>query len=118
MRLELRDGQWADMRERITHATDKHLKVTIQRGKADPEESFDLDTELARAFVRDWNVQDPDGQSIPIGDADAIERAPDDIVDALARKAVELWTGATVPNPPTPASSDDSPSGSPSESGS
>jgi hypothetical protein len=116
MRIELRDGQWAELRERITHGTDKELKRAIQRGKDDPPERFTVDTVLVRAFTRTWHVLDPDGAVILLADADAIDRAPDDIVDKLALAALDLWTGATLTNPetgapvpnPTPLSSGDS----------
>jgi len=113
MRIELRDGQWADLRERVSHGIDKELKKAIVRGRADPLDAFDADTALSRAFVRDWRVNDPDGRDIPIGDPDAIERAPDDIIDVLAKAAAEAWTGATLPNAPTPPSSDGSSSANP-----
>ena len=106
MRVELRDGQWADMRERITHGTDKAIKNARTVSLRDNSVAFDWTTVLVRAFVRDWHVQDPDGVAIPIADADAIDRAPDDIIDTLLTTAAELWTGATVPNAPTPPSSD------------
>jgi len=106
MRQELRDGQWAELRERITHGTDKAIKHANLASRKDDTVAFDWGTVLVRAFVRDWNVRDPDGAAIPISDADAIERAPDDIIDALLPPCVELWTGATSPNAPTPSSSD------------
>ena len=106
MREELRDDQWAEMRERITHGTDKAIKNARTVSLRDNSIAFDWTTTLVRAFVRDWNVRDPDGAAINIADADAIDRAPDDIVDTLLTRAVELWTGATVPNAPTPPSSD------------
>ncbi len=109
MRLDLRDGQWAELRERINHGTDKHLKRTWRQGKSDIAYAFDIDTELGRAFVSAWSVRDIDGISIALTDADAIERLPDDIADAIASEAARLWTGATVPNEPTPPPSDDSP---------
>lgn len=108
MRIELRDGQWAELRERITHAVDKDIKKAHMRGRSDPVESFELDTVITRAFVRDWNVRDPDGAAISLTDADAIERAPDDIIEVLAKAAAQQWTQATVPNVPTPPSSDGS----------
>ena len=108
MRIELRDGQWAELRERITHGQDKAVKKAWLRGKAEQSDMIDFDTTLVRTFLRSWNVLDPDGSAIPLDDPDAIERAPEDIVDTLSVHAAELWTGATVPNAPTPPSSGDS----------
>jgi hypothetical protein len=98
MRVELRDGQWADLREHITHATDKQIKVARLQAMKDDTVAFDWGTVLVRAFVRDWNVKDPDGNPITIADPDAIERAPDDIIDELFDPCSEAWAGATVPN--------------------
>ena len=102
-RIELRDGQWAELRERITHAVDKDIKKQRTAILKAEEGPWDWPTVLVRTFVRDWNVKDPDGSPIPITDPDAIERAPDDIIDTLFEKAAEQWVGATVPNPPTPS---------------
>ena len=99
-RIELRDGQWADLRERITHGVDKDIKRSRTKSLNEPEEAFDWTTVITRAFVRDWNVKDPDGNPIPITDPDAIERAPDDIIDQLYPEAAQLWVGATTPNEP------------------
>jgi hypothetical protein len=104
-RIELRDGQWADLRERITHGTDKAIKNARLVSRKDDAQAFDWTTVLVRAFVRDWSVRDPDGQPIAIADADAIDRAPDDVIDVLFSAAAEAWVGATVPNSPTPPSS-------------
>lgn len=109
-RIELRDGQWADLRERISHRSDKDLRIAYRRGRDDAEQQAEFDTILVRAFVRHWSVLDPDGTAIPIEDPDAIDRAPEDVADALVVAAAELWTGATAPNAPTPPSSDGSPS--------
>ena len=106
MRIELRDGQWADLRDRITHGVDKDIKRAVVRAQRDSLDAFDYETVVTRAFVRDWLVRDPDGRDIPIGDVDAIERAPDDIISALAIAAAERWTAVTIPNVPTPPSSD------------
>jgi hypothetical protein len=112
MRIELRDGQWAVLRERITHGVDKELKRAITRAKLDPVDAFDFDTAVVAAFVREWNVKDPDGTPITLtnGDPttlsnlDAVMRAPDDVIEALSKVATPLWTAVTVPNAPTPVS--------------
>lgn len=105
MRVELPDGQWAELRERINHATEKRVKVALNRGHANAELAFDFDTEVVRAFVSDWSVKDIEGLPIAIADVDAIERAPGDIIDRLAIEATQVWTGRTFPNLPTPPSS-------------
>lgn len=106
MRLELRDGQWAVLRERITHAEDKRLKRVYRAGKDDPEVAFDIDTVLVRVYVTAWEVRDLDGALIPLGDENAQDRAPDDIINDLSVAAAELWAGVSIPQAPTPNSSD------------
>ena len=100
MRVDLRDGQWAELRDRITHATDKDIKRSRARGMQNGEDAFDWTTVIVRAFVREWSVKDPDGQPIPLTDPDAIERAPDDIIDELWPLAADAWNRASVPNEP------------------
>lgn len=102
MRLELRDGQWADLRERISHGADKRIKIAWRRGQNDETQTLELDDVLIREFVTVWHVLDVDGQAIPLADADATDRLPEDISDAIAVAAGELYRGVTVPNPPTP----------------
>jgi len=108
MRLELRDGQWAELHERLTHAEDKALKKLRIQGQDDRTLYFDWQTEIVRTFTKRWHVLDREGQSIPLEDPDAIERAPSDILEALFEPASDLYLGATVPNAPTPPSSGDS----------
>lgn len=97
MRVELRDGQWAELRERISHGQDKHLKRTWRISQNDPERYGDMDTELIRAYVTGWSL------SAPLGDIDGIDS---DDADTIAKEAAQLWTGVQVPNEPTPDSSD------------
>lgn len=113
MRVELRDGQWADLRERITHGQDKAIRRARLAGGKDPSVAYESVTVLLRAYVRDWYVNDPDGNPIPLGDEDAIDRCPEDIADELFAAGAELWTGVKVPNLPTPLSSEGSSSATP-----
>jgi hypothetical protein len=108
-RIELRDGQWADLRERITHGQDKEIRRAQWRTRNDLEgHAGDGDTAAFKVFIRAWNVNDPDGNPIPLTDADAMERMPSDIADVLAVEINGIWhPEATVPNAPTPPSSDD-----------
>lgn len=108
MRVELRDGQWAELRERITHGQDKVLKRAYRRSRDEPDARYDFDTLIVRIYVTAWAVVDPEGARIDLADADAIDRAPDDIIDTLLPRAIEQWTGAQIPNPPTPPSSEGS----------
>jgi hypothetical protein len=104
MRVELRDGQWAELRERITHADDKALKKAHIRGEQEAEAKLDWADLLTATFIRDWHVLDIDGQPIPWEGVGSLERAPDDVVDALWEPTFALYKAATVPNEPTPPS--------------
>lgn len=123
-RIDLPDGQWVELRERITHATDKHLSKLAARGRQDPTLLFDWDTLAARIFVESWHVLDLEGNPIEItvttdpatrvtmaGPEEAFDRAPAAIIDQIAIAAALAIKAATVPNPPTPGSSDGSTSG-------
>lgn len=106
MRVDLRDGQWAELRERITHGADKRIRrAYIVTERADMVEA---QTVKLREFIVSWEVRDPDGVIINLADADAIDRLPEDIADQLHEEADKHYGRATRPNPPTPPSSDDS----------
>jgi hypothetical protein len=108
MRIELRDGMWAELREHITHADDKRIKSAYRKADKDEDAVDDLNTLVVRIYAKAWNVLDPDGRPIPLEDVDAIDRAPDDIIDALVPECSQLWKANLRPNPPTPNSSADS----------
>ena len=102
MRLELRDGQWADLRGRISHGADKRIKIANRKGKDDDTAALEIDDVLIREFVTAWNVLDITGSAIALDDADATDRLPEDISDAIAVAAAGIYTGTTAPNAPTP----------------
>ena len=106
-RIDLRDGQWAELRSHITHGQDKAIRRRIVAGNSDPAQAFDLETEVVRAFVADWYVKDDVGAAIVLSDTDAVERAPSDVIDDLFNAITPLYLGASRPNPLTPPSSDD-----------
>lgn len=104
MRVELRDGQWAELRERITHGADKRIRrAYLATDRADLVEA---QTVKLREFIVRAEVRDPDGVLINMTDADAIDRMPEDIADELHEEADKHYGRATRPNPPTPPSSD------------
>ncbi len=101
MRLDLRDGQWAELRERITHGAHKRIKLAIRKGNEDDAAAIELDDILIREFVTEWHIRDLAGELVPLTDADATDRIPSDIADVLWRAAVDLQQGATTPKSPT-----------------
>lgn len=102
MRLELPDGQWAELRERISHGSDKRIKLAHRRGRDDDAAALEIDDILVREFVTAWHVLDIDGTPVPLADADATDRAREDVIDTIALRAAEMYVEATVPNAPTP----------------
>lgn len=102
MRVTLRDGQWAELRERINHGQAKALK------RAERDDEFDLQTEVIRQFVTAWDIKDIDGIPIALTDADAVDRLPSGIADELFVAAADAYKANTVPNLPTPDSSGES----------
>jgi hypothetical protein len=106
-RIELRDGQWADVREHITHGEDKTIKRAQWKSRDNPEQfASEGDTVALKVFIRAWSVNDEAGKPIPLEDPDAIDRMPSDIADDIAVVVNQLYhPEATVPNPRTPSSS-------------
>lgn len=99
MRLDLRDGQWAELRERISHAADKDIKRAYVALRGDPAAVVDIATLYVRTFVSAWSVRDIDGQTIPLDEPNAADRLPDDIADALSERALMLYKTSTDPGP-------------------
>lgn len=113
-RVELPDGQWAELTPRLNHAQ----RRMIQRGE--PER---VTAGLAAMLVR-WHVLDVDGVVIPVP-ADRsvagfppsiLDTFPIEIVDTIALEASNLIAGDTVPKAGA-GTSDGSAPGSGSESG-
>jgi hypothetical protein len=92
MRAELPNGQWADLRERLTHGQDKEIRRALVKAQMDPEYAdAELNAVALKIFLIDWNVNDLEGNRIPITDGDAIDRAPSEVVDLLATHATVLY---------------------------
>jgi hypothetical protein len=101
MRVELRGGQWAELRERIDHGAHKRIKVGIRKAGDDDVAAVDLDDVVIREFVTAWSIKDINGVVIDLAAADALDRLPSDIADALVTASLDAYQGATVPNPST-----------------
>lgn len=100
-RIDLRDGQWAVIRERITHG---QRKAIIRVGQEDDLEFMGA---VSRAYVESWEVRDLDGNLIPLDAPDGFDRLPDDIAQAIYSDVVARWRAVTntVPTPPSSAAS-------------
>lgn len=119
-RIDLGDGKWADVLETCTHGEDKALRRAYIRGRTDPAYKGEWDTMLARVFVMSWNLVARDGTPLPtdrvvdpeyrvaLVPAEIIEAADAGTLRVLCEQVADIYIGATVPNAPTPPSSDDS----------
>lgn len=92
------EGQWAELRERISHGQHKEIKRAIWRARQDPELRGDVDTTFVRMWIHDWHVKDAvTGEVLGIpegGLTDAlIERADTEIVARLLDEAAPMWVG-------------------------
>lgn len=99
MRIELPDGQWAEVRDRITHGARKAVIRAVL------EDDLAGMAAITMAYVSAWEVKDPDGVPIPFDAPDAFDRTPDDVAKALYDRVLERWKSLTDTSP-TPPSSD------------
>ena len=95
MRLDLPDGQWADLREWLTHGERKAVQRAFFAASKDVEASPDMDTALVRAYLVDWKVNGRDGHELPVT---AIDDAPSEVVSQIAAESLALWNGRADPN--------------------
>lgn len=100
MRLELRDGQWADLRERLTYEQAKGVRVASLAIKSDRTALADFDLALVRAYVSAWHVIGITGEAVPL---DTPETAPDDIIQPIATAALDIWNGQPDPKGTPPS---------------
>ena len=100
MRVDLPDGQWAELREELTHGQTKRLQRALYRAVENPAAAGpDVDTEFVAVYVASWSLL---GTGDVPADLDArlpvIDGLPASVVKALATKAAELWKGRADPN--------------------
>jgi hypothetical protein len=88
------EGQWAVLRERISHGADKDIRRAIMRAREDPELRAEVDTITVRAFLVDWHVRavGTEDEWLAIDD---LERADKDVINRLVQECGPLYLGAT-----------------------
>jgi hypothetical protein len=97
-RLELPDGQWAELRDWLTHGEEKSVSRTWAAASKDLEDAPDIDTALARAYLAEWHVLGRDGHELRI---DQLEEAPGTIISTIVAVAIDRWSNRRAdPNPP------------------
>lgn len=94
MKLDLGDGQSADLRERLSYSAARDVRRVFIESGEDRRAMADVDIAMVRAYVSSWTVLDTEGKAVPL---DAPEQAPDDIIQAIAAKALDLWNGRADP---------------------
>lgn len=100
MRLDFRDGQWAELRERLTYAQARDVRRASLAIRSDTQALADFDIALVRAYVSAWEVRGIDGVAVQL---EWPEFAPDDIIQSISARALEVWNGQPDPKG-TPAS--------------
>lgn len=93
-RIDLPDGQWAQLRERPTHAQLNVLRRALLRAGDEAEAGADVALAYVSAYVEAWEVKDLAGNQVPL---DTAATAPDDIVSAIAGECKERWLGRPDP---------------------
>lgn len=88
MRLELADGQWAELRERLTYGQAHGVRAAYFAIESNPQAKADLDIALVRAYISNWHVLDVNGQAVSL---DTPEQAPDDVIQAISQQAADLF---------------------------
>jgi hypothetical protein len=103
VRVELPDGQWAELREELTHGQTKRLQRALLRAGADPTTAGpEIDTEFVAVYVSAWSLR---GVAEVPADIDArlplIDGLPESVVKAIATEAALTWRGRADPNAST-----------------
>lgn len=94
MRLELPDGQWAELRERLNYGPARDVRRAFVL--ADVHDGFkaDVDLALVKAYVSNWNVLSAEGTAVPI---ETPENANDLAIQKIAAAALEVWNDQADP---------------------
>lgn len=95
MRLDLGEGQYAELRERLLYGQAQPIRLVFAKIEKGGEAAAwaDLDLALVRGYVAAWHVLDLEGNAVPL---DRPELAPDGLIQAIALAALDLWKGAQV----------------------
>lgn len=85
MIVPLPEGQSATLRDSLTYAQARDVRVAYLQARTDPVAQADVDMALVRAFLESWTLSTP---------ATTPEDAPDTIVQVIAQQAAELYVNA------------------------
>jgi len=87
-RLDLPDGQWAELRDWLTHGEEKAVLRTWAAAGKDIETAPEVDTALVRAYVSEWHVLGRDGHELAV---ERIDDAPGTVIAAIVDAAMAKW---------------------------
>jgi hypothetical protein len=93
VRIDLDDGQWAELRERPTTNQLNIVRRALIRFAEDRETGPDLFLAYVEAYVSDWHVL-ADGAAVPLASAGDVD---DVIIQRIAYEASELYKGRPDP---------------------
>jgi hypothetical protein len=94
MRVDLRDGMWAELREEPSHAQVNLIRRALLRATDESEAAADVAAAYIAAYVSAWSVRTKSGLEIPLERA---VDAPDDIIERVASEAAQLYAGKPDP---------------------
>jgi hypothetical protein len=99
MRIDLPDGQWADIADLVTHGREKAIARAGLAAREDITKAADIPTAIVSAFLLAWLVRGEDGQDLPIT-LEGIDGAPDELVLPVLNAIRDLRNkGNPAPNP-------------------
>jgi hypothetical protein len=94
-RLDLPDGQWADIERRPTHGTMRRIsKDTGRLGRTDPLAGEDV---IVANLVTDWLVRDSEGSEVPLAKREAWDRIPQETFSLVSDECLSI-VEAAYPN--------------------
>jgi methyl coenzyme M reductase gamma subunit len=95
IRLDLPDGEWADMRTVLTHGQANGLRRAFLRVSQDVTTEPEFNTAVVTAYVEAWSVRGVDGAPLA---PSQIDDAPEPVIEAIVAKGLDLWLNRADPN--------------------
>lgn len=90
-RLELPEGQWADIERRPSHGTIRKIgKETERLGRSDPLAGEDV---IIGNLVKDWHVKDENGDSVPFK-RESFDSVPQDVFSLISEECLSVVESA------------------------
>jgi len=89
-RLELPDGQWADIRTSPNHAQYRAVIAAMEDAGTGRATMIEWASTVGRQMTAAWLVRDEQGKTLELDD-EGWDAAPADIVDAICTEAQLIW---------------------------